>query len=519
MNMFEDSVTYQFIGNVPKGGDGVPADILNLPEGAVAITNEQGAVYANATAVGTAVGDDARMRIAQKVNGELIFSPYFRPIVTPTVLMPYSEEVPQISYLGYNGTGEALDAVANCTYTLGVVLQNTQGVLNNTPMIKTIPAFNAGGTQLELANTLKDAFDRMMGKANRRAVVCERVANGTAAEIATTNSNLLRVTQGATLVTVHVCTNGATIANTGSVNITTGETLFLPSTNGRVFQVTPEMDEDHLILIGADSLAVDVATPGAPGTAEALRDAINADSSMSRNVIASVDGNDLVITYRPGFYALPPVLLSDGVDTTLEVETILGDDQRIAFVYSETNATADEFHLDTPWQGSTGFIANESGNDRDNDAAEADNTTDWGLMFVGQAPDPHSFRTVTETYHPVTFKLSWERIGAPAATGADPTVITYDTGAQPSRGSFFEVAAREIYATMNEGNSQIGAYPPTVYRGAARPGVRYNTYIINAIDAQYISPTTGQRPISKYNIYVALNQDAAADVLEFAELL
>jgi len=69
--MFENSVTYQFIGNVTKGGAAAePTDILDLPEGAVALVDENNSVENDPTT-------EDRVRIVQKANGQFIYSPYF----------------------------------------------------------------------------------------------------------------------------------------------------------------------------------------------------------------------------------------------------------------------------------------------------------------------------------------------------------------------------------------------------------------------------------------------------------
>ena len=520
MNMFEDSVTYQFIGNVTKGGDGNPNDILDLPEGAVAIIDEAGAVYAGGATGGDSVeaGVTAghRMRIAQKVNGQLVFSPYFVVNDSRTAEMPYSEEVPQITYLGYNGTDGELDDEEGATYTLGVVLQNTQGVLNNTPMIKTVPAFLNDDEQSLLAITLKDAFDRVMGHENRRSIICERVCDGVAQNIDSgTDATVMRVVNGSDAVTFHT-SDGAALSAQTIVSTTGDRNIFrIPYWGGRRFTLTVAHDENHQLHIGPYTVNV---TTGGSTTNRATAIAAAVNSECNGDVVASSSTTSVTIDYMPHFKALAPMVFSaEGSGTNVPVTCTVGDTPKVTYVSAAVNGV-NNTTLDRPWQGPTGYVAVEThGNALQVDSATAPDN--WGLVFIGQTPNTAEFNTVTETYHPVTFKLSWERVDAPADADADPTTITYDQGAEPSRSSFFEVAAREIYATMNEGNSQIGAYPPAVYRGAARPGVRYNTYIINAIDAQYISPTTGQRPISKYNIYVALNQEATEDVLEFEELL
>ena len=383
--MFEDSVTYQFIGNVTKGADTEPADILDLPEGSVAIVDQNNDVVEDND---LAVGD--RVRIAQKANGQMIYSPYFVMGSSTVNKYDYAADTQQVSYLGYNGTTGELDDTAGATYTLGVNLLYTSGVLNTTPQIKTIPAYNQSGTQYELATVLLKSFNKMMTLENRKPIRADRIYSGATTDIAET----LAVVKGSTGVTA------------GGSPPNAGDWIFIEDNAG---------DE---------------------------------------------------IVYK--------------------VEAVSG-----------SNLT-----LDVPYTGDSETVSsNDWGTINDED------TGDWGIRFVGEAVDPNSFDVVTETHRVVSFKLSWDRVDAPAAADADPTTIDYDTDPVVGRGTFMEVGVREVYTTMNEGNPFISAYPPTKYRKMADPDNEYNVYVINATDDEYTSATTGQKPVSKYNIYIAAEED------------
>lgn len=386
--MFEDSVTYQFIGNVTKGADTEPADILDLPEGSVAIVDQNNDVVEDND---LAVGD--RVRIAQKANGQMIYSPYFVMGSSTVNKYDYAADTQQVSYLGYNGTTGELDDTAGATYTLGVNLLYTSGVLNTTPQIKTIPAYNQSGTQYELATVLLKSFNKMMTLENRKPIRADRIYSGDTTDIAET----LEVVKGSTGVTA------------GGSPPNAGDWIFIEDNAG-----------DEIVY-----------------------------------KVEAVSGNNLT--------------------------------------------------LDVPYTGDSETVsANDWGTIDDED------TGDWGIRFVGEAVDPNSFDVVTETHRVVSFKLSWDRVDAPAAADADPTTIDYDTDPAVGRGTFMEVGVREVYTTMNEGNPFISAYPPTKYRKMADPDNEYNVYVINATDDEYTSATTGQKPVSKYNIYIAADESVAA---------
>ena len=160
--MYEKSVTYQFIGNVAgqraQEGNSVEA----LTAGQMAIVNQTNVVATagnNATYPANSV-----VRIAQRLaNGQLVFSPEFR--IRAGALRNYSttaaaaatEHVAMFGHNGTNATGLGT-ITAGETYIINLVLSYTQGGVNNTPFIKTIPyRALAGDTELEVARGLVEA--------------------------------------------------------------------------------------------------------------------------------------------------------------------------------------------------------------------------------------------------------------------------------------------------------------------------------------------------------------------------
>ncbi len=417
MNIFEDSVTYQFITQTTKGSDGDFTDLASLPVNSCTLVGQSNAALTE-TQVGTARTDGTPVRVAQRVSGDqIVYSPYFVMGDSRIEDFVAVATTQQVTYLGYNAVTEdgELDATAGATYTLGVVLQHTAGVLNTSPMIKTVPYYNVAGTQSELAFGLLTAFDRVMSRENRQSVRCERVNAGTVnAEIAGGTASHVLVTNGSRSV---IYTNGSGVPADG----------------------------------GADHAA---------GT------------------VISLKG--------------------------------------VAYIVTANDGNEREFTLDSPYKGVTEEIA--SGTTPATQAGLIGAPGDWGLRFTGVAIDSSTFNPVTESHRPVVFKLSWDRISEPDTASADPTTITYEVDPVPGIGTFEEVAVREVYTTMNEGNPFISAYPPTNYRKIADSTQTYKTYVINGTDESYTSATTGQRPVSKFNIYVCVATGLTADIAHFDEL-
>jgi len=181
----ERNVTYQYISNVANGA---AANVQALPEGSCMLVDMANNIIANADARNTL------MKVAQRINGQLVFSPPFVPNNSQVFSVAGSANTQQVSFVGWNGTAGQLDAVAQSSYILRMTIKNTQGVYNNTPVVKSIPFYNATGTQAALATGIMNAFDRIIRREPRQYVRCERVQN---AGMAATGQTL-NVTNGST---------------------------------------------------------------------------------------------------------------------------------------------------------------------------------------------------------------------------------------------------------------------------------------------------------------------------------
>lgn len=85
----------------------------------------------------------------------------------------------QISYLGYNATSGSLDAANSTYYSVRLVLDHTFGMLNNSPLMLTIPyKSDSSATQSEVASGLAVAATNVLDRQAFKALKVERVNSG-----------------------------------------------------------------------------------------------------------------------------------------------------------------------------------------------------------------------------------------------------------------------------------------------------------------------------------------------------
>lgn len=182
--MFENSVTYQFIANVDSGMDDTAGTITpnDLPEGSVGVFTLDGDSVQDQAGAGA----NDLIRVVGRKNGSLNFSPPFMTSVADIESSATEAAVEQVSYVGYNpeeDEGE-LDTLGNTSYVLGFRLNHTQGVYNNTPIVKSVPFWlsdmtgkDDGEIQRLLAEGLmkihQKEFKRYPGEIIRADLTCD----------------------------------------------------------------------------------------------------------------------------------------------------------------------------------------------------------------------------------------------------------------------------------------------------------------------------------------------------------
>ena len=409
--MYENSVTYQFVGNVVSGlANG--AAVTGIAEGGVAVVTEAGTAVNPNALVGAAVP----IKIATRVNGVLKFSPVFTRGNARITDLAYVAPVEQVSFIGWNGTAGALDTEIDATYVASVRLENTQGVYNNTPIIKTVPVYLpdnvdfAGTTlgQFEHATRLMDSFIAQFSEARLggQVIRAERTNSGARTALGTAVGDV-------------VFTNGSTVISADDIDDATGA--------GTVLTV------GELLVVGTA-----------------------ANSPVYR--IESIDV---------------------GANTAV---------------------------LDRPYQGPTATI-----DDADLRAITVANQadTDYGIRLTGVTPA--QFDAKTDMFpRRVRFQASYTK------TFTDPfnlfrkitepadAAFTTTVAANEGLGSPAEVAKREVYTNMNEQNHIVSHFPPTTYRDSVIAGNTYRQIVINSVHDAFVDVAVGKRPISRFNIVIAL---------------
>jgi hypothetical protein len=91
----------------------------------------------------------------------------------------YSARVEQVSYIGYNATSGSLDVTNNTYYSFRIVLDHTFGMLNNSPLMLTIPyKSDSTTTQREVASGLAVAATSVLDRQPYKCIKVERVNSG-----------------------------------------------------------------------------------------------------------------------------------------------------------------------------------------------------------------------------------------------------------------------------------------------------------------------------------------------------
>lgn len=174
MSISEDSRTQLFVCNVTN------ADAATF----TALPAQSGAFYYEPqTFTETAMSTNSTLyhRFAYKnTKGVLSFTKPFRYAdIQNGGYQAYVARQEQVTYLGYNGTSGSMDAANSTYYGLQVVLNHTFGMLNNSPMIVTIPyKSDSSATQSDVAAGLAIAGTTAFNRQAYKSVQVERINSG-----------------------------------------------------------------------------------------------------------------------------------------------------------------------------------------------------------------------------------------------------------------------------------------------------------------------------------------------------
>ena len=381
--MFEDSKTDLFVPRVDNGT--ALRSALTAGMGGFYLTGANNAPFIGATLTAGAEFEYC----LRDTRGALRKSPAFTPEqVFNATYMITTARTEQISYLGYNGTSGSLDVTNSKYFGLKIILNHTFGMLNNSPLIITVPyKTDATATQYELANGLATAARQAL--ARHGACISVTVVNSGA------QANALAA------ATVSVVNGGKQIVTSDD------ETALIP--NGTLLRF---------------------GTSGA-GTAAVYK----------------------VVSQDAGAGA--------------------------ARIYT----------LDRPYEGATAAAYA---------AATFESVTEgnYGLRFLGVSVADAVFNPVTDNPSVVSFELE---VG-----DFTTAVATYTTAPFLGRGTYQQIAYLEAYTQFQDKGKEVSAYPNTIRNIESQAAETFAVFSFDIIKQGYIDAVTGQRPISKHRIMIAM---------------
>lgn len=170
--MFEDSKTELYVCSVTNG-DALTGALPNNAGGFYKTSDntlEEGALEAG-------VEYEFRFRNSKGVLNKT--KPFTVEQISNPVYMAASARVEQVSYFGYNGTSGSIDAANSTYYSLRLTLDHTFGMLNNSPLMLTIPyKSDASATQSEVAAGLAIAGTAVLDRQPYKSIKIERINAG-----------------------------------------------------------------------------------------------------------------------------------------------------------------------------------------------------------------------------------------------------------------------------------------------------------------------------------------------------
>jgi len=175
----------------------------------------------------------------------------------------------------------------------------------------------------------------------------------------------------------------------------------------------------------------------------------------------------------------------------------------VKYKYAATTNAAATFELDEPWQGPTGYVID--GTTEATNCGTATLTSDtWGLKFTGVE---QPFIALTDNTTIVEFDVLSEELTATTEYKA--------VKATKGSGSWREVAFLEGYA---QGNDRF-YYANDMIQGRtfdAVAGKAYDIITLVVHTQPYVSTTTGNAPINKCTLVLALDTSISYDTLNTA---
>ena len=531
----ENNCTYLFVGNVTNGyADNADVDISTMPAGSVVLVKlDQTTVKAEEGAI---AGTTPFQLINKLSDGTIVRSPEFRlENWVSAGKAVYAPPVEQVSYLGYDGTtvnGLGTITLGN-SYIVGLWLNHTKGDYSQQGEVKHISAYATDTLQATIVKNLMESHLKNFSPIREKhpSIICDRIARTTSVAALTVgtdtdmaaNKGLVYLTHGSKNVLGKSITIGSGAAVVAAADIgtdvTSGTTVFnIPSYNGRTFTFSADAVGTgagyHTVIIGTHILTVADAGTDAQNAA-AIAAAINlATNSISTVASASAAGAVVTITYKEGFYGLPPIVLhkdadADGDYDGVNAVTITsGDAVAVKYVAGETftDDGTEDFDLDEPWQGPTGYVYAAGTTEATGfGVATLDAANAWGLKFTGIA---QPFSPQADYPVQVNFDVLTDSFGSYGTEykGVKPF---------PGHGTYAQLAEREAYTQGNDNWYRNSMYPSVDYRREILPTNTYDVITVNFKNS-YTSAASGVTVTSPWTAVIAIKNGLSYDTLDTA---
>ena len=466
----QSGVNYPFIHQVTRGSY---TTVATMPVGAVCIVDNAGTIQTSSIASST-----SKYRVCKMTANGPVFSPEFTYSSINSKVGKYFEQAAeQVSFVGYNGSSGSISTpAAGDTFKLSLELLNTQGVYNNSAIIKDAAYTAQAATQVDVATGITNALinEFKSPRAASGTLMFGRTSDGTGAAL-NGSATIYKLTQGSTTVYTYIKATAANVTLTAlTASVNASDVISIPGVTGRTFTFGCLDAVGHVIYIADASVYIADQATAADGSdnATALAAAINlSTNAISKYATASATGATVTVTYRPDFYALPPVVLSNvaASPATVAVTIASGNSVPTKYLAAATTSAAATFELDIPWQGATGYVY--EGTTLASNIAYVASPSNWGVKIVG-LPEAN-FNPKIGNYMKVRFKTAFKNLTKNTATS---TITENSVVAKEGTGMWQEASVVENNGGFKRGKIHVSAYPPTVYAQEVESYVKANNY-------------------------------------------
>lgn len=486
------NISYVLVGKNVAATSATRAE--NLASGEVAISD----VYGNVPASGTGLGkfmihQGGSSRITDVITTSNVVSVSAKAFAAPTE---------QITYIGYNGSSGAIQAINSNDYFVRMNFPfGSRG--QEFPQQNWVMGYyksDTSATQLEIAAGLVQTMAADFRKKYERSVKVEMTGDGTVADF-TGTATMLKFTKDSKTVAF---VTSAGVASTGS--ITAGDIINIPSQEATSYSFTANIlgtgAGRHLVWLG--NTLYNVADAGtAAQNADAIAAAINAGTQAT----ASVSTATVTITpiYNADPFGVPVVnyTADDSAYSNAAVTIVSGDAVPVKYIASGSVSSAASFELTVPFQGETQYAV---GGTTAATQTGVSTVTNYGLKLTALK---RKFRLIPGVrYRKARFITTIENFGT--------TTVTNSRNSFLGSGTYEQVAEEDLFGDIVFGNGYRGdiKFPRNLY--AVNPG-KYGCVTITWEDKG--NSVIGAPPVTRKVARVFFDNTGSGQATEFLTTL